>query len=314
MRTRLLSLVFSLLLCLTACASRAQAVSPEKGITFTDDLGRSVTLQEPRRVATLLGSFAQVWTLAGGQVQAAPEDAWTELDLALPEDAVNLGSIHSLSLELLLSAQPDFILASTNSPQNLLWQSTLEELGIPVAYFDVNDFSDYLRLLKIATEITDCPEAYETYGIAVEKQIQDVVAKSKTRLESESAPTVLCLAASASGIHGKNSQSSVLSRILQNLGCRNIADSNTLLLENLSLEAILREDPDFIFFLQRGDDPEGTQKLVAQTLTKDPAWGQLSAVRQNRVYFMEKDLFNLKPNHRWGEAYEKVEEILSHGS
>lgn len=312
MKKALLPLILALLLGFTACASPAQAVPGETGITFTDDLGRSVTVREPRRVAALLGSFAQIWTLAGGQIQAAPDDAWTDLDLALPEDAINLGSIHSLSLELLLAAQPDFILASTNSRQNLQWQSTLEELGIPVAYFDVNDFEDYLRILKIATKITGYPEAYETYGSAVADQIASVVEASKARLEGQPAPTVLCLAASASGIHGKNSQESVLSRILAHLGCRNIADSNTLLLENLSLEAILQEDPDFIFFIQRGDDPEGARKLVERQLMEDPAWARLTAVRQGRVYFMEKDLFNLKPNHRWGEAYEKVEEILCH--
>lgn len=312
MKKRLLCLLLCLTLSFTACANHAQAAS-DTAVAFSDDLGRSVTVDGPRRVAALLGSFAQVWTLAGGQICAAPDDAWTELSLSLPEDAVNLGSIHSLSLELLLAAQPDFILASTNTRQNVQWRDTLEQLGIPVAYFDVNDFSDYLRLLKIATEITGNPDAYETYGTAVARQIDSVVAQSKTRLEGQQAPTVLCLAASASGIHGKNSQGSVLSRILEHLGCRNIADSNTLLLENLSAEAILQEDPDYIFFIQRGDDPEGTRKLVEAKFLDEPAWSQLTAVAQGRVYFMEKELFNLKPNHRWGEAYEKAEEILSHG-
>jgi hypothetical protein len=29
---------------------------------------------------------------------------------------------------------------------------------------------------------------------------------------------------------------------------------------------------------------------------------------------MDKNLFNLKPNHRWGEAYAILEEILSNDS
>lgn len=314
MKKSLFSLLFCLTFCFTACAANAQAASDTNSTTFTDDLGRSVTVEEPQRVAALLGSFAQVWMLAGGRICAAPNDAWTDLELNLSDDAVNLGSIHSLSLELLLSAQPDFILASTNTRQNVQWLDTLEKLGIPVAYFDVNNFEDYLHLLKIATQITGSPQAYETYGTAVSDQIGEIIAKSKTRLETQNAPTVLCLAASASGIHVKNSQSSVLSQILADLGCRNIADSNSMLLEELSLEAILQEDPDYIFFIQRGDDPEGTKKLVEAKLTSTPAWAGLSAVESGQVYFMEKDLFNLKPNHRWGEAYERAEEILSHGS
>ena len=49
---------------------------------------------------------------------------------------------------------------------------------------------------------------------------------------------------------------------------------------------------------------------VQQFLMEHPAWSQLSAVKNERVYYMEKTLYNLKPNHRWGEAYEKLYEIL----
>ena len=42
-----------------------------------------------------------------------------------------------------------------------------------------------------------------------------------------------------------------------------------------------------------------------------PVWSQLSAVKNDRVYIMDKNLYSLKPNHRWGEAYELLEEILN---
>lgn len=281
-------------------------------VTFTDDLDQTITVSNPQKVAALLGSFAQIWELSGGTVCAAPDDAWTDLHLDLSEDAVNLGSIHSLNLELLLGAQPDLVLASTNTPQHIQWKETLEAAGITAAYFDVNDFEDYLRLLNICTEITGQVKNYETYGLAVQQQIQAVIEHSQERLKTQPAPAVLCLAASASGLHTKNSAGSVLSRILQNLGCINLADSNTVLLEQLSIEVILKADPDYIFIIPRGDNIDEINQMIEATLTKDPAWSSLSAVKENRVYFMEKDLFNLKPNERWGEAYEKAEEILSH--
>ena len=37
----------------------------EQAVTFTDDLGRSVTVQQPERVAALIGSFADM-PVAGG--------------------------------------------------------------------------------------------------------------------------------------------------------------------------------------------------------------------------------------------------------
>jgi len=314
MKKKLFSLLLiALLLC--GCAAEAQpAPTPAaEAITFTDDLGRTVTVSNPKRVAALLGSFAEVWLLAGGQVIATADDAWEDFGLTLPEDAINLGGTKHLSLELLLSAQPDFILASTNTRQNMELQETLEATQIPVAYFNVFNFSDYLRLLDICTDITGCKDRYETYGTAVEKEIQAVIAQSKLRLQNQEPPRVLFLRASASAVHVKNSEGVILGDMLKDLGCINIADSDATLLENVSIERILEADPDFIFVVQQGDNAAGTREYVQQFLQEHPAWAQLTAVKNDNVHFMEKSLFSLKPNHRWGQAYRTVEEILHNG-
>jgi len=310
MRTKLISLLLLLSL-LCGCSSPAVAeAAPADDFTFTDDLGRTVTVGKPQRVACLLGSFAQVWQLAGGEVIATADDAWDDLALELPGDCVNLGNTKELSLELLLSAQPDFILASSNTRQNLEWQETLESIGIPAAYFDVADFDDYLRLLKLCTDITGRSDLYEIHGDAVQEQIHAVLEKASAR---GTAPTVLSMRASASMVTVKNSEDNVLGEMLKRLGCVNIADSNDSLLENLSLEVILEEDPDFIFFVQRGDDTEGMMAFVENMMAENPAWLQLTAVKEGRLYFMDKNLYNLKPCSRWGEAYEKLEAILENG-
>lgn len=283
-------------------------------VTLTDDLGRTVQVEQPQRVAALLGSFAQVWQLAGGEVAATADDAWEDLHLPLDADTVNLGGTKTMSLELLFAARPDFILASTNTSRNVEWLETIEAAGIPIAYFDVEDFDDYLRLLKICTDITGRPELYEAHGLRVQAEIDAVLARSQARLQQQPAPRVLCMVASAASVRAKTSQGNVLGAMLQALGCINIAETNTLLLENLSMEYILTADPDMIFFVQRGDDEAGMKAYVEKNLMSSPLWQHLRAVREGRVYFMEKNLFNLKPNHRWGEAYAILEGILSNES
>ncbi|MBQ8599087.1 MAG: ABC transporter substrate-binding protein [Oscillospiraceae bacterium] len=310
MKKRLLALGLGLML-LCSCGVKEKTMEID-GVTFTDALGRRVSVEEPQRVACLLGSFAQVWILAGGDICATADDAWEDFDLGLSDDVVNLGNTKELSLEKLLGSQPDFIIASGNTKQNVEWKETLEATGIPLAYFEVNDFSDYLEMLQICTEITGREDLYEQNGLAVQEQIDSVVEQSKERLaESAEVPTVLTMRASASSILAKNSESTVLGEILLDLGCVNIADSDTSLLENLSIETILQRDPDYIFFIPRGDDEEGMKAYVQSYLMEHPAWAQLSAVKEGRVYYMKKELYGLKPNDRWGEAYEKAEEILS---
>lgn len=302
-------LIFILIVC-TLLAGCAPAAPAGEGYTFTDDLGREVTVSEPKRVACLLGSFAEVWTLAGGVVSAAPDDAWEDFDLELPEDAVNLGHTKELSLEALFAAEPDFVIASSNTDIDVQWRETLEAACIPTAYFDVSDFDDYLRMLKICTDITGRSDLYEQNGLAVQAEIDEAVAASKARLERSEAPKVLYLRASASSIRAKSSRGSVLGEMLAALGCVNIADSDASLLENLSVEHILLEDPDFIFFVQLGDDSQGTKARIEQFFAESPAWQTLTAVREGRVFYLDKHLYNMKPNARWGEAYLELEAIL----
>lgn len=284
--------------------------SKENAYTFIDDLGREVTVENPQRVAALLGSFADMWTLAGGSVQASADDAWDDFELDMPEDAINLGKTKDISLEKLFESEPDFIMASTNTRVHMEWKETLEQTGIPVAYFDVADFDDYLRVLKICTDITGREDLYEKNGLDVQKQIQDVTKKSEVRNEVQGTPKILVVRVSAAMIVAKNSQDNVLGEMLKSLGCENIADSDDSLLENLSIEHILQEDPDAIFIIPIGDDKEAIDAHFENYVEENPAWNTLTAVEEGRVYTMDKQLYNLKPNDRWGEAYEKLENIL----
>lgn len=311
----LLGCIFCLLM-MTGCSNKIddnKTNDDGTAITFIDDLGREVTVENPQRVATLLGSFADMWVLAGGTVIASADDAWDDFDIEMPQDAINLGQTKSLNLEKLFEANPDFVIASTNTSIDLEWQETLENAKIPTAYFDVADFDDYLRVLKICTDITGREDLYQQNGLLVQTQIATIVKESQERVATYGAPKVLSLRASASSVRAKNSEGNVLGEMLKNLGCINIADHDDSLLENISIEHILQEDPEFIFFVQLGDDKEAVDANIQQFINENPAWRQLTAVKEGRVYSLDKQLYNLKPNDRWAEAYEKLEGILSDG-
>ena len=283
------------------------STSVSQGYTFTDDLGRAVTVEAPKRVAALIGSFADVWCLAGGQdsLVAAAHDAWTSFDLGLSDAVADLGAVKEPNLEVLLAARPDFILASCNTAANLELQGTFEQTGIPVAYFDVQHLDDYLNMLKICTDLTGCPENYETYGLAVQAQVE--AAKGR---QDGSSPTVLTIRATGSSCKVKGSSDFLLGEMLSDLGCVNVADREAALLENLSLESILAADPDYIFVVLQGSDAADAQEILEKTLLSNPAWNTLRAVQEGNFYTLEHSLYNLKPNARWGEAYEKLSNIL----
>lgn len=296
----------------TAETSAESTATPEATdgttLTFTDDLDREVTVPvHPQRVAVLLGSYADVWCLAGGQdtLVAAADDAWTDFDLNLGDEVANLGSLMEPNLEELIAAQPDLVIASSNTTSNVELLPSLEDLGVPVIYFGVNSFNDYLEMLDVCTQITGETQNYQTYGLDVQAQVE----KAKEQ-DDGSAPTVLLLRSASTSCKVKNSKGTVLGEILADLGAVNIADSDTSLLEDLSMERIIADDPDYIFVVFQGSDQDAAQKTLNAALTSNPAWDTLSAVQNGNFYLMEKELYHLKPNARWGEAYQKVADIL----
>ena len=57
-------------------------------------------------------------------------------------------------------------------------------------------------------------------------------------------------------------------------------------------------------------DASAAQASLEAALLSNPAWGTLRAVREGRFYTLDHKLYNLKPNARWGEAYENLADIL----
>ena len=299
-------------LLLAACGnsvspSAPQNVPAETSVTFTDDLNRQVTVDRPQRVACLISSFSDIWCLAGGAdaIVAATDATWRYFDLPLRDDVVNLGNTKELDVERLLACEPDLILASGGTDRNVELEASFSAMGLNTAYFSVDTFEDYLRMLKICTEITGKTENYDLYGTQVARQVEAALAR-----QDGSAPSVLYIRATGSSCKVKNSEGSVLGEMLKDLGCINIADRNGSLLEQLSIEAILQADPDYIFVVLQSADPADAQAILQTTLLDNPAWASLTAVQEGRYHVMDPNLYNLKPNAQWGKAYEQLADIL----
>ena len=104
MKKKFLIIFLAALMLVSGCGRNTNSTTELKETdltvyTFTDDLGREVIVENPQRVAALLGSFADMWVLAGGEVYASADDAWEDFQIDMPEGAVNLGKTKEISLE-----------------------------------------------------------------------------------------------------------------------------------------------------------------------------------------------------------------------
>lgn len=278
----------------------------KEAVTFTDSAGRTVTVSSPAKTAVFTGSLADLWQLAGGTVSFATEDAFDNEDISLPEDAVNIGLLNSPSAELLIDGEADFAILSPTVHGGMELAETLEQTGITCAFFEIEDFSDYLKALKICTDITGRHDLYEQNGEAIQEKINKIISKQQDKEQK----TVLYLRAYSTGIKAKGGDS-MTGKMLADMNCINIADTVPSLLEELSIEEIIQQDPDLIFITIMGADEEKAKKSYEDNLASNPAWNELSAVKNGRCIFLPKRYFHNKPNAEWDKAYEMLAEILN---
>lgn len=300
----LLLLTLALLLpTLLACQSGGVQSNPDAYYSFTDDTGVTVTLaKKPVRVAVLFSSFADIWLSAGGQIDItvgeSVERGFASADAVL----VDAGAGKTVNTELLVAAKPDFVLCSADVEKQVRAASLLNKSGIPAACMRVESFEDYLRVLKICTDITADAEAYRKNGTEVKERIRDMLSSLP---DTASAPDILFVRVGASAIKAKTAEHHFAAAMLAELGTHNIADDAPILLDGLNDEVILQKDPTFAFVSIMGDE-----SAAKETIENSRVWQSLSAVAQGRCIYLPKELFQYKPNARWDEAYRYLIEIL----
>lgn len=302
---RFFALVFCLILSLSlaACAGKGETPSVSDGIAVTDALGNTVTLSADARVVSCYGSFADCWILAGGTLVGVTDDAVEEG--IVPADAVTVvGSVKNIDLETVLSLAPDFVILSADLAAHAKLEDALKAAKVPYGYFRVDTFADYKSLMAQFCAVTGRQDLYRTNVLSAEAKISEVLA----RIPSGSEDTVLLMRVYSTGMKAKTDDN-LAGQILREFGLRNIADGDKTLLEDLSVEKILLEDPDHIIALAMGEQA-AADEFLRQNVENNPAWSGLSAVKSGRYAMLPKDLFHYKPNERWGESYEYLAKII----
>ena len=303
---RIILLLLAVMLLFSSCADIPAGKTDT--VEIEDALGRRVNVPlAPMRTAALQGSLADVWLLSGGSLCAAASDAWEDLSLPLG-DAVSVGGAHSPSLEAILASDPDLVIASAEVSAHVALEDALTRAGIAVLYFDIDCFEDYLSALKTMTQITKREDLYRQNGSLVQEKINEQ--KEIYQNSALAGQKILLLRVGAGKIKAKGSEGTVLGEMLADLGCVNIADTSDSLLENLGVEAVLAEEPYRIFVVSMGASADDAWNSLESMFAENPAWGALSAIKEGRVHLMDKTLFHLKPNVRWGEAYEILVQTL----
>lgn len=300
--------VLMLLLLAAGCDNNAGAQSGAPYYSFTDDAGVVITLKSrPKKTAVLFSSYADAYVGAGGNVFITVGESVERGIMPADTRLVDGGAGKTIDTEALIAYEPDFVICSADIAAQAKAAKLLNSVGIPAAQFHVESFDNYLNMLKILTDITGNSKAYTDNGLNVKENIDKIIESANGTPQKR----ILFIRSGSgySSAKAKRAGDHFACQMLDELGAYNIADNAPVLLDGLSIEHILEQNPDYIFITTMGD--ESAARAYMDSVLQQKAWQQLDAVKNQNYSYLPKDLFQFKPNSRWDEAYEYLWNILN---
>jgi iron complex transport system substrate-binding protein len=289
-----------LIILLAACAPQATPTAVPADLTFTDGLGREVTLNGfPQRIVSLAPSNTEILFAIGAGDQVVGRDELSDF----PEEAKAITDIGStfdaLNTELIVSLEPDLILAAEiNTPEQV---KQLQDLGLTVYYLKnpttLEEMYGNLELLAQMTghekEAAPLVESLKARVAAVDEKIAPISSRFSVFYELDATDPSKPYTA------GKGT---FITQLIDRAGGYNIA-SDLEGYPQLSLEQVVAADPAFIIL---GNARYG---VTPESVAQRPGWENLSAVKNGQILPFNDDLVS-RPGPRLVDALEELAKLL----
>jgi cobalamin transport system substrate-binding protein len=274
--------LFALLIVLSLAACAPAAVeAPAASIVLTDGLGREVTLAAPAQaIVSLAPSNTELlFGVGAGDQVVAREDFSNYPEAAL--DLPSIGNTQEYSLEMIVSLQPDLVLAAdVNAPEQI---KAIEDLGITV--FQITnpvELEGLYENMRIVAQLTGHETETEAW---IETAKERVAAVEETIARADTTPTVFYeLDATDPTKPWTSGSGTFIDTLITMAGGANIASAMDTPWAQYSQEELIIQDPQIILL---GDAMWGvTPEMVAER----PGWEGISAVVNGQVQSFNDDL------------------------
>ncbi|WP_050697216.1 ABC transporter substrate-binding protein [Anaeromassilibacillus senegalensis] len=274
-------------------------------ITLNDVLAGEVTIQKrPQQVLVLLNSVLDLWYMAGGSAVARIEGEDNIPDAA--KDLPTIGTMSTPSVEKIVGYQPDLVILVNTLTKHREIQPALQQAGVPNISVSYKDYDDFLYLFELFTHITDQSGRGGELG-EIKSKVDAEIAKAQGKPKQKA----MILYATASYVKA-GVPKSVVGDMLERLGAENIIDAEAAHGESMvdfSMEKVLESNPD-VLFIQMARDGKKAEENAMNEIQSNPAWQEVNAVKNNRIYVVPREFSTLKPNARYPEAFAFFNEKL----
>lgn len=273
--------------------------------TVLDDAGREVLIPaHPQRVVLLNASHLDLYYYAGGAdtiVGKPTSEALAEEVKEGLKTVPEVGVIHNPSVETILKLQPDLVIG-INVPFHQQLIPVLEKANIPVLIKSLDTYEDVLDTLKFYGELTGKQEIANDKINEIQQGYSEAIAKA----QGQNLPKTLMIWGAMDSFNMATSKS-FAGDLIHRLGGSNIADNvDSVAKDNsgfipLSMEYIANQNPEIIFIVTHGN-PEAVKANLDNTLSSNPLWQDIKAVKNNNVHVLPYQLFAVNPGTRIADA------------
>jgi iron complex transport system substrate-binding protein len=260
--------------------------------TFTDDVGRRVYLAKPaRRVVSLAPSVTEMLFAVG--LDAEVVGVTTFCDYPSQAKAKPKVGAAISNLEAVLGLKPDLIVGNKDfiRPDVL---AKLEQLKVPVFILSPRTVEDILVHIGTIGRLV----GRDREARSVVKGLRDRLSKLRGRMASAKPVRVFYVVNTDPLI--SVGAGSFIHQMLELAGGENIVGQAVAPYPKVSLEEVLRRDPEVLLF------PVGTAEGIPEAEQQQwRKWASLSAVTHNRLHQVKAELVN-RPGPRVIEGIEAL--------
>ena len=297
------ALIASFLVVACAPAATPFPTSTPAPITFTDGLGRAITLASPaQRIVSMAPSNTEILYAIGAGAQMAGRDEFSDY----PPEAKSLptvgGSFGGYNNEAILQLNRDLVLAAEiNTPEQV---KALEDLGVTVFYLsNPKDMeSMYQNLLTVAQMTGHELEA----RVLVEKLRKRVSAVTEKIQDLSDQPTVFYeMDATDPNAPFTAGSGTFVDMLISMAGGKNVGNVLSSPWAAISSEELVVQNPHIILL---GDAAYG---VTPESVAQRAGWEGIDAVQKGRIYAFDDNLVS-RPGPRLVDGLEALAKILHH--
>lgn len=255
---------------------------------ITDDLGNQFVLDTiPKRIITLAPNLSEIvydlnlqkYLIGNTLYCNYPPEAQT---------VEKVGDMLTFNFEKILTLKPDLIFITVEGNTKETYDK-FRDLGLKLFVSNPRDFegikktcSDLGKIFKIEEDVNKKISDWDSTIVYVKRESEKTGNQTAMFL-IEAKPTMLA---------GKNT---FINQYLEMCGLKNIAEKSPMNYPIFNREEILKSDPDFIIY------PTEKGKHIPNLKNLYPEWRGLKAIKNNRVVFVDRDLY-MRPGPRFAEA------------